>query len=147
MHLRPGAVLAGLSDRWRPVSNAWTSAGALLAVVVMGAVLFGPDSPPEPPGAALASSSPTTTSSDPVLQAAMERIADAVKDPGVIAPDLAAEIIAIDSTSSGWLLLVGTDELYPDDAHAVCQALSDADALPDLRVFVADSRRHLVRGC
>lgn len=88
-----------------------------------------------------------TTSSDQTLLVAMETIAEAVSDPGIIIPDLATEIVAIESTPSGWLLLVTTDELYPDDAHAVCRALVDADAVPSSPVFVADRLRHLVQGC
>ncbi|QSR24239.1 hypothetical protein CFH99_01195 [Nocardioides aromaticivorans] len=84
---------------------------------------------------------------DPVLRTSAERIADALRDPGVVAPDLSAEVMTIESTASGWLLLVTTEALVPVDAAEVCHALDDAGALPGTRVFVADARRHLVRAC
>ncbi|HVK29978.1 MAG TPA: hypothetical protein VM575_16680 [Nocardioides sp.] len=97
--------------------------------------------------ASYSSAAVVTAPVDPVLRMSAERIADALRDPAVVAPDLAAQVITIESTGSGWLLLVTTDALVPDDAAVVCHALDDAGALPGTRVFVADARRHLVRSC
>lgn len=124
-----------------------------MAAIATLAALVGPGAQQTEPGAALVGSStpsvPTGTPEPPdsVLRAAAERIAEAVGDPDIVAPELAAEITAIESTASGWLLLVASEEFYPDDAHTICRSLSRAGALPDVLVFVADHRRHLVEGC
>lgn len=93
--------------------------------------------------AALAASS----AADRVRPPGADAIADALGNADLVAPSLAAEVTAIDATGSGWLLLIGSATLVPDDARALCKTLAEADALPPAPVFVTDADRQLVQGC
>lgn len=89
----------------------------------------------------------TPTSGGSSGSAEVDGVVATLRDPASVPPPVAARVSTVDATRPGWLLLVGTDDLAPEDAAVLCDALAVARSQPRTRVFVTDSDRHLVRGC